>query len=113
MSTRLSKYRARQIRGKLGGAFMIRRANLANCGRVAGLAGAAGKLRPPTALDPRRAARLPCRAARQPMPLLQAVPGMNDILPAEAARWQAMEASFRATCERFGFSGAKRSHSSE
>jgi histidyl-tRNA synthetase len=31
------------------------------------------------------------------------VPGMNDVLPAEAGRWRALEARFRAACERYGF----------
>lgn len=33
----------------------------------------------------------------------QSVPGMNDILPAEARRWAALESSFRETCTRYGF----------
>ncbi len=37
------------------------------------------------------------------MQTLQSVPGMNDVLPADAARWRAMEDAFRATCERYGF----------
>ncbi len=37
------------------------------------------------------------------MQTLQSVPGMNDILPADAARWHAMEEAFRGTCERYGF----------
>jgi histidyl-tRNA synthetase len=37
------------------------------------------------------------------MQTLQSVPGMNDILPADAARWHAMEDAFRATCTRYGF----------
>jgi histidyl-tRNA synthetase len=28
---------------------------------------------------------------------------MNDILPADAARWHAMEEAYRSTCERYGF----------
>jgi histidyl-tRNA synthetase len=31
------------------------------------------------------------------------VPGMNDILPAEAAEWRALEDTFRHLCERHGF----------
>jgi histidyl-tRNA synthetase len=37
------------------------------------------------------------------MPSLQSVTGMNDILPSESARWQALEGGFRAACERRGF----------
>lgn len=37
------------------------------------------------------------------MQTLQSVPGMNDILPVDAARWHAMEEAFRTTCERYGF----------
>jgi histidyl-tRNA synthetase len=37
------------------------------------------------------------------MQTLQSVPGMNDILPADAARWHVMEEAFRTTCERYGF----------
>lgn len=34
---------------------------------------------------------------------LESVPGMNDVLPADAARWRALEARFRSVCERYGF----------
>ncbi|MDP3276777.1 MAG: histidine--tRNA ligase [Deltaproteobacteria bacterium] len=33
----------------------------------------------------------------------QSVTGMNDVLPAEAPRWRALEAAFRAACARYGF----------
>lgn len=36
-------------------------------------------------------------------PRVQSVIGMNDVLPAEAARWRALEAAFHATCARYGF----------
>lgn len=49
-----------------------------------------------------RAAFTPARSSL-PMPPLQAVPGMNDILPSEAPAWRALEDAFRTTCERYGF----------
>jgi histidyl-tRNA synthetase len=32
-----------------------------------------------------------------------AVTGMNDILPGESARWQALETAFRTVCDRYGY----------
>lgn len=37
------------------------------------------------------------------MPPPIAVTGMNDILPGEIARWQALEAAFREACARYGY----------
>jgi histidyl-tRNA synthetase len=37
------------------------------------------------------------------MALLQAAPGMNDVLPAEAVRWRALESRFFETAARYGF----------
>ncbi|MBI5518390.1 MAG: histidine--tRNA ligase [Deltaproteobacteria bacterium] len=37
------------------------------------------------------------------MALLQAVTGMNDVLPAEAGRWRSLEARFFETAARYGF----------
>jgi histidyl-tRNA synthetase len=33
----------------------------------------------------------------------ESVPGMNDVLPADAVRWRALEERFRSVCERYGF----------
>jgi histidyl-tRNA synthetase len=33
----------------------------------------------------------------------ESVPGMNDVLPADAGRWRALEERFRAVCGRYGF----------
>jgi histidyl-tRNA synthetase len=38
-----------------------------------------------------------------PTPLVRAVKGMNDILPAEIGRWQKVESAFRASMERLGY----------
>jgi histidyl-tRNA synthetase len=34
---------------------------------------------------------------------LESVPGMNDVLPKDAARWRALEERFRSVCARYGF----------
>lgn len=38
-----------------------------------------------------------------PKPLVKAVKGMNDVLPAEIGRWQAIEAAFARSMERLGY----------
>ncbi|CAM3872526.1 histidine--tRNA ligase [Roseateles saccharophilus] len=38
---------------------------------------------------------------------LQAVKGMNDILPPESARWEALEAAMRGVLQRYGYSNVR------
>lgn len=38
---------------------------------------------------------------------LQAVKGMNDILPPESARWEALEATMRGVLQRYGYSNVR------
>jgi histidyl-tRNA synthetase len=38
-----------------------------------------------------------------PKPLVKAVKGMNDVLPADIGRWHAIEAAFREAMERLGY----------
>ena len=85
---------------------------------VPALAGLAARPRAPTRPDPHR--RAPRHAfdlcesrnmtditkTSRPEPL-QAVKGMNDILPAEAARWEWFEARVRALMTRYGYANVR------
>jgi histidyl-tRNA synthetase len=48
--------------------------------------------------------------SRNAGPLVRAVKGMNDVLPGEVERWQAVEAAFRRTMERLGYRELRTPH---